>query len=192
MTTSFYTRGGDEGYTGLLGEGRAAKEDIRLEALGAVDEANAALGMARALARSPESPGLLLQVQRDLYGLMAELAATGENAARFRTIHAGKVTWLEAQIDAFAGIVQMPGEFIVPGDAVESAFFDLARAIVRRAERRVAALLHRGDIANPELLRYLNRLSSLCFVLELRENQITGNSKLTLAKSGDDHDRDDH
>ncbi len=186
MPGSFYTRAGDDGYTGLLGKERVAKEDLRLEALGTVDEAGAALGVARAHARSPEGPGLLLQIQRDLYGLMAELAATPENAERFHTIDAARVAWLEAQVDALSGYTEVPQEFIVPGDTVEGAFFDLARAVVRRAERRAAALLHRGDMTNPELLRYLNRLSSLCFVLELRENQIVGNTKITLAKPGEE------
>src|SRR5512146_2767191 len=102
-----YTRGGDEGYTGLLGEGRVAKEDLRLEALGSVDEAGAALGLARAHARSPEGPALLLHIQRDLYGLMAELAAPPENAERFRTIDAQKVAWLEAQVDALSKVTDV-------------------------------------------------------------------------------------
>ncbi len=186
MPVSFYTREGDEGYTGQLGKGRLPKEDLRVEAVGAVDEASAALGLARAHARSPEAPGLLLQAQRDLYGVMAELSATPENAERFRVVNTEKVAWLEAQIDALGSLVTMPHEFIVGGDTVVSGFLDLARTVVRRAERRAAALLHRGDIANGELLRYLNRLSSLCFVLELRENQIAGNQNITLAKSGEE------
>jgi len=185
MPASFYTRGGDEGYTRLLGEGRVAKEDLRMEALGSVDEANAALGLARAHVRSAEGPSLLLQIQRDLYGLMAELAATPENAQRFHAIDAGKVAWLEMQVDALTRLVEVPREFIVPGDTSEGAFLDLARAIVRRAERRVAGLFHHGEITNNELLRYLNRLSSLCFVLELHENQTAGNKKITLARPGE-------
>lgn len=188
MSAAFYTRRGDDGFTGLLGEGRLPKESPRLEAVGAVDEANAALGVARSLARSPEGPGLLLEIQRDLYGLMAELASLPENAARFRTINPERVAWLEEQTDQIAARVQMPKEFIVPGDTVEGAFLDLARAVVRRAERRVAELFHRGEIANPDLLRYLNRLSSFCFVLELHEISLarqahgTGSPPVTLAK----------
>jgi cob(I)alamin adenosyltransferase len=190
MPTSFYTRSGDDGYSGLLGEGRVPKEDPRLEAVGAVDEANAALGVARALAKAPESADLLLQVQRDLYGLMAELAATPENAARFRVIDAERVAWLEAQVDAVTAQVEVPKEFIVPGDTAEGAFLDLARTVVRRAERRVAELVHVGGLENRELLRYLNRLSSLCFVLELREHALAresrggpGSKKITFAKT---------
>jgi cob(I)alamin adenosyltransferase len=185
MPTSFYTRGGDEGYTGLLGEGRVAKEDLRMEALGAVDEVSAVLGLARAHLHSAEGPGMLLHVQRDLYGLMTELSATPENVQRFRTIGPENVAWLESQVNTLSMVVEIPREFIVPGDSVEGAFLDLARTIVRRAERRVADLFHRGDVTNADLLRYLNRLSSLCFVLELRENQIIGNKKITLAKSGE-------
>jgi cob(I)alamin adenosyltransferase len=189
MSDSFYTRRGDDGYTGLLGEGRVPKESLRLEAVGAVDEANAALGIVRSTARSPEGPGVLLEIQRDLYGLMAELAALPENAARFRAINAQRVAWLENQTDLITARVEIPKEFIIPGDTVEGAFLDLARTVVRRAERRVSDLLHHGEIANPELLRYLNRLSSFCFVLELRENvfsrQAMGapDTRITLVKS---------
>lgn len=178
----FYTRTGDNGYTGLLGEGRVPKYHPIPEAVGAVDEATAALGMARAACKAQESTGLLLAVQRDLYHLMAELAATPENAAQFRKIDAVRVAWLETQTDALAGRVEMPREFIVPGDSPAGASLALARTIVRRAERRVAQLFHEATIANGELLRYLNRLSSLCFVLELLENQFEGQPAPTLAK----------
>jgi cob(I)alamin adenosyltransferase len=186
MAGPFYTRAGDEGFTGLLGKGRVPKEDLRIEALGVIDEANAALGIARSHARSAKTPGLIVQVQRDLYGIMAELASTAENSARFRTIDTQKVTWLEVQIDALSAITPYPREFIVPGDTVVGAYMDLARTIVRRAERRLSELLHHGDIENHDLLHYLNRLSSLCYVLELHENYVSGNTEITLAKSGDD------
>jgi cob(I)alamin adenosyltransferase len=179
---TFYTKTGDDGYTGLLGEGRVPKEDPRLEAVGTLDEASAALGLARASCLDPRSAPLLLQAQRDLYGLMTEVAATPENASRFRSIDAEKVTWLEQQTDLLSSQVEMPKEFILPGDSPASAALALARTIVRRAERRVAQLLHAGELENLHLLRYLNRLSSLCFAFELVENQAAGNTKPTLAK----------
>ena len=182
MSPNFYTRSGDDGSTGLLGEGRIFKDDPRMEAVGALDEANAALGMARAASQSPQGREILLTAQRDLYGLMAETAATPENAARFRSIDAGRVAWLEAQIAAIEQRVPPVTEFIVPGDTPAGAALDLARTIVRRAERRLAGLQRAGEIENPELLRYLNRLSSLCFVLELLENQAAGGQ--TLAREG--------
>jgi cob(I)alamin adenosyltransferase len=178
----FYTRKGDDGFTGLLGEGRAAKFDPRIEAIGSVDEATAALGLARAISQAAQTGPLLLMVQRDLYGLMAEVAATPENAARFRSIDATRVAWLEAQVDEISQQVEIPREFIVPGDCPAGAAMAVARTAVRRAERRVVQLFHEGGLENAELLHYLNRLSSLCFVLELLENRASGQSKPTLAK----------
>jgi cob(I)alamin adenosyltransferase len=180
--TKFYTRTGDDGTTGLLGEGRTRKDSPRLEAVGAIDEANAALGVARAACLAPSSPDIILAAQRDLYGLMAEVAATPENAARFRVIDGERVTWLEDQVAALESQVEPTGEFIVPGDTQAGAALDLARAIVRRAERRVTGLHLDGELENPEIQRYLNRLSSLCFVLELLETQQSGAAKPTLAK----------
>ena len=179
---TFYTSKGDDGTTNLLGEGRVAKYHVRIEAVGTLDEASAALGLARAQCRDPHSNGILLEAQRDLYKLMAEVAATPENAERFRFIDAGRVTWLEEQTDKLSKMVEIPKEFILPGDSVAGAALSLARAIVRRAERRVVELFDAEEVKNPDLQRYLNRLSSLCFVLELLENQAAGH-KTTLAKS---------
>jgi cob(I)alamin adenosyltransferase len=182
--THFFTRAGDDGYTGLLGEGRVPKYHPRTEAVGTIDEANAALGLARAACQDELSPAILLAAQRDLYNVMAEVSATPENAARFRTIDAARVSWLETQIDAVSANVEIPKEFIVPGDSQAGAALDLARAIVRRAERQVACLVHQQQLENLDLLHYLNRLSSLCFVLELIENQVAGKISPTLAKRG--------
>jgi cob(I)alamin adenosyltransferase len=180
--SDYYTRTGDEGFTGLLGEGRIPKYHLRMEAVGTVDEATAALGVARAACRTEQARTTLLVAQRDLYHLMAELSATPQNAARFRVIDAERVNWLEQQADSLGTQVNMPREFIIPGDTPAGAALDLGRAIVRRAERLLAQLLHNLEIENPELLRYLNRLSSLCFVLELYENQAAGQDSPTLAK----------
>ena len=170
----FYTRTGDEGNTGLLGEGRVPKFDDRIEALGSIDEATAALGIARSCAHAPQSAALILEAQRDLYRLMSEVGATPENAAGFRSIDEARVRWLEQQTDALGKIVSMPDEFIIPGENSASAAMALARTIVRRAERRVAELTQQGKLENPHLLAYLNRLSSLVFLLELLENQYAG------------------
>ena len=140
--------------------------------------------------KAPQTGPILLDVQRDLYALMAEVAATPENAQRFRTrrqspqgklLDLPRLQWLESQADAIAALAPPPAEFILPGDSLSGAALSLARTIVRRAERRVAELLDKGEIENPVLLQYLNRLSSLCFALELLENQQTGNPT-TLAK----------
>ena len=179
-----FTRTGDDGTTGLLGEGRLPKSHLRMETLGTLDEASAALGLARALCKAEQTGPLLVQVQRDLYALMAEVAATPENAAQFRTLDSGRVQWLESQAEAISTVAPMPDEFILPGDSPGSAALSLARTIVRRAERRLAGLLETGEIENKILLQYLNRLSSLCFALELLENQAAG-KKTTLVKKSE-------
>ena len=178
----FYTRTGDEGTTGLLGEGRVPKFDDRIEALGAVDEATAAMGLARSSAQAPQTAPLLLEAQRDLYKLMAEVGATPENAEKFRSIDEARVRWLEEQTDSLEQTTEMPREFIVPGDVPASAALALARTIVRRAERRVVALFQAGKLENSDLLAYLNRLSSLLFMLELVENAYAG-QKSNLART---------
>jgi len=178
-----YTKTGDDGFTGLLGEGRVPKYHPRMQAIGDLDEASAALGMARSICQEARSAELLLEMQRDLYHIMAEVAAAPEHAANFRVINSSKVEWLEKQVEALGADVPMPGEFIVPGDSPAGAALALARTIIRRAERGVARLLHDNEIENSELLRYLNRLSSLCFILELAENQAAGKSRPTLAKT---------
>jgi cob(I)alamin adenosyltransferase len=172
----FYTQTGDEGNTGLLGEGRVPKFDLRIEALGALDEATAALGLARAAANAPQIEPLIVEIQRDLYKLMAEVGATPENAAKFRNINEERIIWLEQQIDAITAEVEIPKEFILPGEVPSSAAMGLARTIIRRAERRVVELYHAGGLDNLALLAYLNRLSSLCFALELLENRQAGQS----------------
>jgi cob(I)alamin adenosyltransferase len=172
---------GDDGTTGLLGEGRLPKYAPRLETLGALDEASATLGLARALSRATQTGPLLAQVQRDLYALMTEIAATPGNVEQFRTLEEGRLEWLESQAEAITAQVSMPEEFILPGDCPAGAALDLGRTVVRRAERRVAELLDKGEITNRLLLQYLNRLSTLCFALELLENRESGKST-TLAK----------
>ena len=177
----FFTAGGDDGYTGILGEGRQPKYAPLIEAYGQVDEASSALGLARALSGIENHRHVVRAVQQDLQHLMAELAAAPEHAARFRRVDAGRVQWLEARLEELGQGVEMPAEFILPGDTPAAAAFDLARTVVRRAERRVAQLVHQGLVQNNQLLVYLNRLSSLCFLLELREIQAQGGGGPTLA-----------
>ena len=179
---SFYTRKGDDGYTGLLKEGRVPKNHPIPEAVGALDEASAALGLARVACRGKTSARIILTIQRDLYSIMAEIAASPEHAAQFRQINASRVGWLEEQVELLSAQVTLPKDFIVPGDSPAGAALALARTIVRRAERQVAGLVLSKIVENLELLSYLNRLSSLCFVMELSENQDWGNPAPTLAR----------
>jgi cob(I)alamin adenosyltransferase len=180
--SSYFTRQGDDGYTGILGEGRVPKYDARPELVGTLDEASAALGLARSLIADPAAIELILAMQRDLYHAMAEVAAEPEQAERFRMIGPERVAWLEQRAqDIERGLPPLDG-FVVPGDTPGSAALDLARTVVRRAERQVARLTHEGKLANPELLRYLNRLSSVCFLLELRETRASGRDHPTMAR----------
>lgn len=180
-----YTRTGDDGTSGLLGDKRVQKDHPRLEALGAIDEANSALGLARAFCPYPDLQNTLITIQRDLYHIMAEVAATPDNSGRFRVVDNQRVLWLEEVIDSFEKRFDIPNEFIVPGDSQAGAFLDLARAIVRKAERRLSTLTQQGEIKNPALLSYLNRLSSLCFILGLWVAQTLNDISISLAKDGE-------
>jgi len=179
--SSIFTRAGDDGTTGLLGGIRLRKYHARMETLGVIDEASAALGLARVQITDPQTGNLLKDAQRDLYTIMAEVAATPENAQQFRIMGLQRVEWLESQVDAVVALAPIPSEFILPGDSPAGAALDLARTVVRRAERRVAELLDKGEIKNTAILQYLNRLSSLCFALEVFENAQAG-KPTSLAK----------
>jgi cob(I)alamin adenosyltransferase len=170
---SHYSRTGDDGTTGWLGKGRLAKDHLRIETLGTLDEASAALGTARSATCNVQTAAILLVAQKDLHQLMAEVSAAPEDAAQFH-LDAQRIEWLEGQIDSIEWDMPTPGEFIVPGDTPAGAALDVARTAVRRAERRVVQLFRDGQVTNPALLQYLNRLSSLLFVLELAENKATG------------------
>jgi cob(I)alamin adenosyltransferase len=161
------TRTGDTGYTGLIGKERVPKWDPRPDTFGTVDEATSALGLARALVREPRVKEIILRLQRELYVLMAELATSPEEQGKHpsMTITAQHVAGLEALADELKREVEIGNVFVVPGETVPGAALDLARTVIRRAERMTAKLLHDGAVANPELLRYLNRLSDLVFVL---------------------------
>lgn len=179
--TILYTRGGDDGYTGLLGKEKVPKYDLRPEAYGTVDEANAFIGLARAgAALSDDTKKILLETQRDLWILMGELAA-GPGVELPQRLTAERVTWLEAEIDKIGAEIPPFTQFVVPGDTKIGALLDVARTIIRRAERCVARLLHEGDLQNREVLRYLNRHSSLLFALA-RYEELRAGQKTTLTR----------
>jgi cob(I)alamin adenosyltransferase len=179
---TFYTKSGDDGSTSILGNQRVKKYDLRMETIGCLDEANAALGLSRAFVCSLEIQEIILKVQKQLYQVMGEVASEKDIADKFRSINYESVTWVENTIENISQKTSIPSEFIVPGDTKGGAFLALSRTIVRRAERRLAELLDQGTIENQELLRFLNRLSSLLFILELYENFISGKGNQTLVK----------
>lgn len=176
-----YTARGDTGQTDLLGE-RVGKDDPRIAILGALDETTSAIGVGRAHAATERARSLLLDAQRDLYRIMADLAFTDELRPSERVFGADRVGWLETAIEAVGVETPLPPDFIVPGDSVAGAHLDVARTVARRAERDAVTSARARQIANPEILRYLNRLSSLLFILARAEDRAAG-AALTRAKT---------
>ena len=167
-----YTRKGDDGTTGLWYGGRVAKTDARTEAYGSIDEANSALGMARALCKAENQAELhatILSLQQDLFVAGAELATSPEAADRLQDgvsrITAEMVEAVEVDIDRYMNQVDLPPHFVIPGGTELSAALDVARSVIRRAERRTVELRDSEGLASDAVLRYLNRASDLAFAL---------------------------
>jgi cob(I)alamin adenosyltransferase len=175
---TIYTRTGDDGTTGLLFGGRVRKDDAAPEAFGAVDEAQAAVGAARAeAAPGSELDRLCLHVERDLYVLMAELATAPANrhklAAGQTLVTPEMVVALEQRTDELAERFAMPTDFVLPGGTRPSALLEVARTVVRRAERRAVPAAAEGSSVVP----YLNRLSSLLWAMARWQEDTTLLSK---------------
>jgi cob(I)alamin adenosyltransferase len=165
--SKIYTRTGDDGTTGLLYGTRISKADPAAEAYGSVDETVADIGVARALSDDHDLGATLLEIQRALFVVGADLATNPKERSKLRPgvslVTAEMVEGLESQIDRHEG--HLPSEFVVPGGNPVSAALDVARATCRRAERRTVGLREAGREVNPEAARYLNRLSDLLFAL---------------------------
>lgn len=181
MKPKWYTSAGDDGYTGVLGRERVPKYADRPTAYGTVDELSSVLGLARAQAREPRVQALVLAIQRDLYKMMADLATLPEAATRPPWLPDDRPQWLEQTIAELGAGVEMPRAFILPGDSIGGATLDMARAVARRAERWVARLTHNGELRNDVPLKYLNRLSSLLFLMARVEDKAEGVDTFTLA-----------
>lgn len=167
---SIVTKGGDAGLTSLMYGRRIAKSHPRVEAYGCVDELNAALGVARAMATQPFLRNHLAQVQENLVQLMGELATAPEDLARFGRDGFQVVTpELTALLDQVIAEIEPQGVsfkgWATPGATPSAAALDLARTVCRRAERRVCGLSEAGELTNPEIVVYLNRLSDLLWLL---------------------------
>ncbi len=163
---------GDDGTTGLLFGGRVQKDDTGPEAYGTVDEAVSALGVARSLAEG-ETAERLLQIQRDLFVAGAELATAAANRRKLEPgatlVDADMVGRIEEWTEDLERSVDLPPEFIVPGGAPLAAALDMARAVIRRAERRVVSHLNSAGIEDSRVLVYLNRLADFVFLLARAE-----------------------
>jgi cob(I)alamin adenosyltransferase len=170
-----YTRTGDSGTTGLFGGGRVDKDAARVEAYGSVDELNACIGGARATLGVSELDQTLAAIQSDLLTLGAELGCVPgkESKLNLTLIDAADTERLEAAIDAAEANLEPLKSFILPSGSPAAASLHLARTVCRRAERRVIAARHDGPVRD-EVVRYLNRLSDLLFVLAREANRLAG------------------
>ena len=157
-----YTRTGDGGSAGLVDGSRVSKSSLRMTAIGEIDEANAAIGVAIAALGGGDTAYQLLQIQNDLFDLGADAATPGEIEGALRIV-ASQVARLEIEIDEMNASLDPLTSFILPGGSAAAAALHLARTAVRRAERAAAAL-HETEPLNPQLLAYLNRLSDHLFV----------------------------
>ena len=169
--TRIYTKKGDDGTTSLWYGGRVAKSDARTESYGALDEASSALGVARSLC-GPDQAELaadILRLQDDLFIAGAELATAPEAAERLvdgvSRVTPEMAAELEQLIDRYMDRVDLPPKFVIPGGTQLSAHLDLARTIIRRAERRTVSLATDNGLASDELLRFLNRASDAAFAM---------------------------
>jgi cob(I)alamin adenosyltransferase len=180
-----YTRKGDDGTTGLLYGGRVAKDSEFPTAYGTVDEAQAVLGVARAqVERGSELDTLLVGLERDLWVLMAELATDPANRHKLSPgqslVTHDMVTAIETTIDALSERFDPPTEFVVPGENAVAAHLDLARTVVRRAER----LAGRVAVEGSQVVPYLNRLSDLCWTLARWQEGVALASRATPGSTG--------
>jgi len=170
-----YTKFGDAGETSLLYGGRVSKNGLNTEAYGITDEAVSAMGLARAMTSNPKVNDLLRQLQRDLFTIAAELATDPDKyelyQQHFKPVTAEMVTSLEETIDSLEEEFEMPKVFILPGGSQASAAIDLARCVIRTAERRVVAMAEADVLTNGLIMAYLNRLGDLLFVLARYEDR---------------------
>ena len=171
-----YTRRGDAGETDLFGGPRVAKDELRVEAYGSLDELNAALGQAVAASSGDDVRARVREIQGILFDHGAYLATPDAERRKKSNVpepRAADVEELEASIDAFEAELEPLRRFVLPGGSAAAATFHVARTVCRRAERALVSLSRR-EALDPELLRYVNRLSDLLFVLARLENRRAG------------------
>jgi cob(I)alamin adenosyltransferase len=164
-----YTRKGDDGTTSLWYGGRVSKASLRTEAYGTLDEAVSALGVARSLCEDERIGSHLLRLQTELFVAGAELATAAEASGRLESgvsrVSAEMVGRLERDIDSYMAEVNLPPKFVIPGGTPLSAQLDVARAVLRRAERRIVALAEAEELSSSSVLPYVNRAADLLFAM---------------------------
>ena len=184
-----YTKTGDDGETNLLYGSKVSKNDPRCEAYGSTDEVVSVLGLARALCDDKTVKQILLNLQHEMFIVGAELATDKSKyqylEKNLSTVTDDMVIEIERRIDEINGSIQLPNAFIIPGASKGSSAVDLARSQLRTAERRIVSLKQQGLLVNPVVLRYVNRVSDLLFVLARYEDRelplevLTGASRKT-------------
>ena len=175
--SGFYTGMGDRGDTvRLQGSERVSKSSVLIEAIGTLDEATSAVGLARALCQTERLREALPTVQKHIYRLLSHLSATPEARDRYPGLSDAELTWLESLIAEIEGQLPPLSDFVLPGDSQPGAAFHVARTVVRRAERRLVAFAELEPDLDETSLAYLNRLSSLLFVAALSEDHLHGGS----------------
>lgn len=180
--TKLFTGKGDDGTTGLLGSERVFKTDLRIETIGTLDELNAFLGNAKAGIEGKKVKEIVIEIQRDLYKIMTDVAVTKSAEGKFQPFPSNRVAFLEDTIDEISKTTAIPNEFIIPGETKQSALFSICRAVARRAERCLVDLTAHDELKNPEILRYINRLSSLLFLLEIKFSKKNREETLRYAR----------
>jgi cob(I)alamin adenosyltransferase len=169
VAAKIYTRKGDDGTTSLWYGGRVQKNDPRTEAYGTLDEANSALGVARALCEDERLHADIVRLQEELFIAGAELATAPQARDRLEpgvtALDDEMIGWMEEAIDGYMAEVDLPPNFVIPGGTQLSAQLDVGRAVLRRAERRIAVLVHDGELEGSAVPRYVNRASDLVWAM---------------------------
>jgi len=184
---SIVTKTGDQGETSLMYGRRVRKSDPRVDAYGCIDELNAALGLARSICGEKVISEQIFAVQKDLIVVMGELATLPQDRQRYvkdrfqlaNTAMVDRITAVIVELEKDKSLY--PKDWVVPGGTAGSATLDLARTTCRRAERRVSTLIVDEKDFNPQILRYLNRLSDLCWILARYSEKVSGGGKSSVA-----------
>ena len=182
-----YTKTGDTGETGLLFGGRVSKSDIRCEAYGTIDEVVSTLGLARSFSKSQYVSNIIKNIQQELFIVGGELAtdiSKYDNLKKnFKVVTDDMVSNLEEIIDSLGESIELPRAFVVPGASTASSALDIARSVLRRAERIVVRIKENYTLANPAVLKYLNRLEDLLFMIARYEDKELGYEKLAILEA---------
>lgn len=161
-----YTRGGDKGETSLFGASRTPKDNIRVDAYGTMDEANAAIGLAYSLAKDEKIKEILKKLQKRIFVLGAELASDAKGREMLKDcICQADIDEMEGILDHYLDLVGVQKEFVIPGESPESAALHMARTVVRRGERMIVTYNRQEDGVRAELIKFVNRLSDVLFIL---------------------------